>query len=194
MKIAIQKKGRLNDVSSNFLKTQQINLPSEIKRDLVINSGNNQIFLLRDDDIPNIVNSNIADCGIVGNDVLTEYQLTKKKTNIQIVEQFAQSACRLSIASPFKNLSLSDLKNKTIATSFPNIVKNWLKSNKIKAKVVVLSGSVELAVNIGYADVICDLVSSGQTLKENGLFENIKIKDVYPVLIKNKNFKEELCK
>jgi ATP phosphoribosyltransferase len=123
MKIAIQKSGRLNELSNNILLQKNIYLPQQLERKLIIDLPPNKIYLLRDDDIPNLVNLNVADCGIVGNDVLDEYLDQQTQNNIKIVKKLNDQKCRLSIASKTKTLNLNDLNGKTIATSFPNTLR-----------------------------------------------------------------------
>jgi ATP phosphoribosyltransferase len=123
---------------------------------------------LRDDDIPQYIEDNVADAGVVGENVFTEKQ---KKNELIRKLDFAQ--CRLSIAIPRSDnySGASWLEGKNIATSYPNIVRQFLMKNKIKAGIHEISGSVEIAPGIGLADAICDIVSSGSTLLSNGLKE-----------------------
>lgn len=189
LKIAIQKSGRLNEDSIkllreigiefnnglNKLKAEAVNFPLEV-------------FLLRDDDIPQYVEDGVADIGIVGMNVLLE-----KKKNVKIVDRLGFGKCRLSIAVPraTEYTSLKSLQGKRIATSYSGIVKEYLAVNKIDAEIHEISGSVEIAPGIGLADAICDLVSSGSTLFSNGLKETEVILRSEAVLIANKDLDEE---
>ena len=171
IKIAVQKKGRLSEQSINLLKKCGISF-SQTSNKLIIRSTSMpvDILLVRDDDIPNLVNQGIADMGIVGNNVLDE-QESSGKCNLLIKEvMLGFSKCRLSLAAP-KSKNFDDLNGLTIATSYPGILKKYLNENNIKANIVEIHGSVELTPFIGIADLICDLVSTGATLESNNLEE-----------------------
>ncbi|MBP7498202.1 MAG: ATP phosphoribosyltransferase [Bacteroidales bacterium] len=175
LRIAIQKSGRLNDDSLRLIKECGIIFSNGAGK-LRAEADNFplDILYLRDDDIPQYVADNVADIGIVGENVFLE----RNKQEADIIIRLGFSKCRLSIAFPkskqFNNLQ--DLNGLNIATSYPVILDNFLRTNKINAKIHEISGSVEIAPSIGLADVICDLVSSGSTLLTNGL------KEVYTVL------------
>lgn len=189
IKIAIQKSGRLYDNSLQLLKECSIEL----------NNGNRQLkalaldfpleaYFLRDDDIPQYVFDNVADIGIVGENVLLE-----KNKNIEIVSKLGFSRCRLSIAAPKELMydSISDLEGLKIATSYTSLLKDFLDKNNVKADIHEISGSVEIAPGIGLADAICDLVSSGSTLFTNGLKEVEVILQSEAVLVANRNLSQE---
>jgi ATP phosphoribosyltransferase len=189
IKIAIQKSGRLYDHSLQLLKECGIEL----------NNGNRQLkafaldfpleaYFLRDDDIPQYVFDNVADIGIVGENVLLE-----KNKEIEVVSKLGFGRCRLSIAVP-KNLnyhSIKDLQGLKIATSYAILLQKFLDDNNVKADIHEISGSVEIAPGIGLADAICDLVSSGSTLFTNGLKEVEVILNSEAVLVANKNLSGE---
>ena len=142
-----------------------------------------QILFLRDDDIPECVADAIADAGIVGENVYSE-----KGKSLKISERLGFARCRLSLAVP-KNLkynSPGDLNGLNIATSYPRILKSYLKRNKIKASIHEISGSVEIAPGIGLADAIFDIVSTGSTLLGNGLREVETVLQSEAVLVTNK--------
>lgn len=183
--IAIQKNGRLSEESRQLIKKSGINFSSRDDK-LLAKSSNLPIDILfvRSDDIPSLVSNGDADIAIVGENVLIEKTLFTK-SNIDKVLNLGFSKCRLSFATPYKK-SLN-LKNKKIATSYPNIVKKYLKDNKIEASVTNIHGSVELTPYIGMSDCICDLVSSGATLEANNLIEQEVILNSQAVLIKYKN-------
>lgn len=169
LKIAIQKSGRLTEDSLNLLNECGIKL-SKGDGKLISLSTNFpiSILFLRDDDIPQYVFDGVADIGIVGENIVLE-----KSKNLNIVERLGFAKCRLSFALPkssdYKDLaSLNGLK---IATTYPKILENFLIDNNINAEIHEINGSVEIAPNIGLADVIFDLVSSGSTLISNGLKE-----------------------
>jgi ATP phosphoribosyltransferase len=183
--IAIQKNGRLSDQSRDLIKQSGINFTA--KGDKLLAKSNNlpiDILFVRSDDIPSLVSNGDADIAIVGENILIEKSLFKK-TNISKVLELGFSKCRLSFAAP-QNFSMKSVKNKKIATSYPNTVKKYLLDNKITANVVNIHGSVELTPYIGMADCICDLVSSGATLEANNLKELEVILESQAVLIQNK--------
>lgn len=192
LKIAIQKSGRLYDHSLQLLKECGIEL----------NNGNRQLkafaldfpleaYFLRDDDIPQYVFDNVADIGIVGENVLLE-----KNKDIEIVSKLGFGRCRLSIAVP-KNLNYTepkDLQGLKIATSYTTLLQNYLDEKSVKAEIHEISGSVEIAPGIGLADAICDLVSSGSTLFTNGLKEVEVVLNSEAVLVANRNLGPEKTK
>jgi len=184
LKIAIQKSGRLNDKSIKLLKDCGIS----------INNGNDQLkasarnfplelLYLRNGDIPQYVEDGVADIAIVGENILAE-----DKKEIEIVEKLGFAKCRLSIAVPKDTVysDLSYLEGKKIATSYPNSLRKFLDINGVVADIHKISGSVEIAPNIGLADAICDLVSSGSTLFKNSLKEVEIISPSEACLIRSK--------
>ena len=169
LKIAIQKSGRLNEDSLKILKECGISIDNGI--DQLKASASNfplEVLFLRNSDIPQYLIDGVVDVAIIGENLLIE-----QEKDIEIIEYLGFSKCKLSIATP-KNASyqsLNDLEGKKIATSYPNTLKSFLKKNNVTAELHEISGSVEIAPNIGLADAICDLVSSGNTLFKNGLEE-----------------------
>ncbi len=169
LKIAIQKSGRLNEDSLRLLKECGVSIDNGV--DKLKASASNfpiDVLFLRNSDIPQYLRDGVVDAAIIGENTLIE-----KDLGIQVVEYLGFSKCKLSIATP-KGLiynGLSDLNGKKIATSYPNTLINFLNKNNISAEIHEISGSVEIAPNIGLADAICDLVSSGSTLFKNGLEE-----------------------
>jgi len=181
--IAIQRKGRLFESSKNILLKSGINFSTSGERLLARSSNMNvDILLVRDDDIPSLISKGVADLGIVGQNVLAEQTATNKKITAKTVLNLGFSRCKLAFAKP-SNSKLRSLKNKTIATSYPALVKNYLKKRKINAEVIKINGSVELTPYIGIADCICDLVSSGATLEANNLIEFKTLMESEAVLI-----------
>lgn len=184
LRIAVQKSGRLSEDSLKLLKECGIGVPNG-NNQLKINAENfdAEILFLRDDDIPEYVQDGVADIGFVGENVVLE-----KNKLADIVERLGYGKCRLSIALPKarKKRTVTDLDGMKIATSYPFILNKWLKQNKIKADIHVISGSVEIAPRIGLADAICDLVSSGSTLFSNELYEFETILKSEAVLISGK--------
>ena len=185
LKIAIQKKGRLSDDSTELFKACGIKFRASSGSLKASSSNFDADFLfLRDDDIPGYVEDGIADIGIVGENVLEE-----KKAEVWKVKKLGFSKCRLSIAIPreVNYEGIQQLHNKQIATSYPNILGKYLKSQNISADIHEISGSVEIAPSIGLAEAICDIVSTGSTLLSNGLKEVEKIFTSEAVLIANNN-------
>lgn len=184
LRIAIQKSGRLNEDSINLLTECGIKINTG-KRELKSSARNFplEVLYLRDDDIPQYVADGVADVGIVGENVLYE-----KKEKVDVAERLGFGHCRLSIAVPenFKYRSIKDLEGKKIATSYPVLLKKFLKENNVKADIHTISGSVEIAPGIGLAHAICDLVSTGSTLLSNGLKEVEVILDSEAALISDK--------
>lgn len=169
LKIAIQKSGRLSEDSLQLLKECGISLDGSANS-LIIPSRNFpvDVLYLRNSDIPQYLEDGVADVAILGENTLIE---TEKKIKVELSLGF--SKCRVSIAIP-KGQSysgMSNLNGKRLATSYPNTVKAYLAKNGIDAEIHEISGSVEIAPNLGLADAICDIVSSGSTLFTNGLKE-----------------------
>lgn len=189
LKIAIQKSGRLSESSLKLLKECGIEFDNGLNK-LKAEAFNFplEVFFLRDDDIPQYVEDGVADIGIVGENVMLE-----KNRSVKLVDKLGFGKCRLSIAIPKdqKYKSIKDFNGKRFATSYPLILEDYLKKNKIKAEIQEISGSVEIAPGIGLADAICDLVSSGSTLFTNGLKEVEVILKSESVLIANKKLKKE---
>ena len=169
LRIAVQKSGRLNEDSMRILK--DIGISIDNGKDQLKASARNfpvEVFYLRNGDIPQYLKDGVVDAAIIGENVLIE-----KGNGINVVEKLGFSACRVCIAVPksVKYSSINDLEGKRIATSYPNTVQNYLEANGVKANLHIINGSVEIAPNIGLADAICDIVSSGSTLFKNNLKE-----------------------
>ena len=181
LKIAIQKSGRLSEDSVLLLKECGVRFQSGVGK-LRADAENFplEIYFLRDDDIPEYVSDAVADIGIVGENVLLE---TGKQ--VKTIKKLGFGKCRLSVAVPrgFEYKTANDLRDKRIATSYPNILANFLKQQNINADIHTISGSVEIAPGIGLAEAICDLVGSGSTLFSNGLREVETIMESEAVLI-----------
>jgi ATP phosphoribosyltransferase len=189
LKIAVQKSGRLYEDSIKLLKDCGIDIKNGMNK-LKAEAGNFplEVFFLRDDDIPQYVEDHVADIGIVGENVLFE-----KQKQVQVVEQLGFSKCRLSVAVQKGDnyTGCNFLDGKTIATSYPVLVQQYLDKNNIKAEIHEISGSVEIAPGIGLSDAIVDLVSSGSTLFMNGLKEVEVILKSEAVLVRNNDLSEE---
>ena len=170
LKIAVQKSGRLHDVTMQLLRECGISFNNGGQHRLHAHATNFpiQLLFLRDDDIPECVADGAADAGIVGENVYLE-----KDKKLKISEKLGFAKCRLSISLPVHKdfHHIKDLSGLKIATSYPNILKNYLKKHQIKATIHEINGSVEIAPGIGLADAVFDIVSTGSTLFSNGLKE-----------------------
>ena len=189
LRIAVQSKGRLFDDTMNLLSEADIKV-SASKRTLLVQSTNFpiEVLYLRDDDIPQSVASGVADIGIVG-----ENEFVERGENAQIIDRLGFSKCRLSLAIP-KKIDYTGLKwfdGKKIATSYPNILRNFMKKNGVNADIHVITGSVEISPGIGLADGIFDIVSSGSTLISNNLAEVEVVMKSEALLIGNWNMDEQ---
>jgi ATP phosphoribosyltransferase len=185
LKVAVQKKGRLNEKSIKLLKESGINISNGTSS--LRSEARNfpiEILFLRDDDIPQYVEQQVADIGILG-----ENEVLEKEKNIEIVEQLGFAHCRLSLAIPKPDsyAGLSYFNNKKVATSYPNILNGYFAKNNISAEIEEISGSVEISPSIGISDAICDIVSTGSTLLTNGLKEVETVIKSQAVLVANKN-------
>jgi ATP phosphoribosyltransferase len=189
LKIAVQKSGRLNEKSISLLKNCGIHI--ENGKDQLKASASNfplDVLYLRNGDIPQYVEDGVADLAIVGENLLVESQ-----NNIEIVRRLGFSKCKLSLAVPkeanYKDASF--FEGKKVATSYPNTLKAYLEKNNVNAEIHLIKGSVEIAPNIGLAEGICDLVSSGSTLFKNGLKETDTILTSEACLVKSSKLTDE---
>lgn len=189
LKIAIQKSGRLSENSrklleecgikfsngTGVLKARSVNFPVEI-------------LFLRDDDIPQYVEQQVADIGILGENMVFE-----KNKDVEIIEQLGFAQCRLSLAIPKEETYTGPdyFNNKRVATSYPRLLSEYFRKNNIRAEIEEISGSVEIAPGIGLADAVCDIVSSGSTLLTNGLREVTSILKSQAVIIAGSRLSEE---
>ncbi len=169
IRIAIQKSGRLNEDSLKILKDCGISIDNG-KDQLKANARNfpMEVFYLRNGDIPQYLKDGVVDLAIIGENILVE-----KGEGIAIAEKLNFSKCKVAMAIPKSKeyASFKDFEGKRIATSYPNTVQKFLDAKGIKADLHIINGSVEIAPNIGLADAICDIVSSGSTLFKNNLKE-----------------------
>ena len=181
LKIAIQKSGRLNEKSVEILKN--CGLSFENYKSSLISTVTNfplEILFLRDDDIPEYVQDGIADLGIVGENVIVE-----TGANVSYLQKLGFGKCSLKIA--VKNdsdiNSVAQLNGKVIATSYPVILEKFLKANQVEAQIRNISGSVEIGPGLGLSDAIFDIVSTGGTLKNNGLRPFTSVMDSQAALV-----------
>ena len=188
LKIAVQTKGRLNEDSLKLIDEAGIKLPLSTRK--LISTASNfplEALFLRDDDIPQAVAMGVADIGIVG-----ENEMLEKKEDVVVAKRLGFSKCRLSLAIP-KDDEYSGIEyfnGKKIATSYPEILKDYFMKNNINAEIHVITGSVEIAPGIGLADAIFDIVSSGSTLVSNRLKEVEVVVKSEAVLVANPNLSE----
>ena len=181
IRLALQKSGRLNQDSLKLLKDCGISIDNG--KDQLKASAHNfpmEVFFLRNGDIPKYLRDGVVDLAIVGENLLME-----KGMDLNVIERLGFSKCRVSIAFPkgVEFMGVKDLQGKRIATAYPNTVKFFLEKNNIKADLHIINGSVEIAPNIGLADAICDIVSSGSTLFKNNLKEVVEISTSQAVLV-----------
>lgn len=190
LRIAVQKKGRLSDESLKLLKAIGVKL--SIRDRLLIAHSTNlpiDLLLVRDDDIPGLVMDGIADLGFIGENELEEKMLERQAADepaeYKQLKRLEYGGCRLSIAvtNEFKYESVESFEGKSIATTYPQLLKRYLSEKGVNAQTVMLTGSVEVAPRAGIADAICDLVSTGATLDANGLYEAEEIFRSKAVLI-----------
>lgn len=189
LRIAVQSKGRLFEDTMNLLAEADIKINAG-KRTLLVQSSNFplEVLYLRDDDIPQSVAGGVADIGVVG-----ENEFMERGEDAEIISRLGFSRCRLSLAIP-KDIDYHGIEwfnGKKIATSYPNILRNYLEKNRIKTDIHVITGSVEISPGIGLADGIFDIVSSGSTLVSNNLREVEVVMKSEALLIGNKQLNVE---
>ncbi len=178
LKVALQKSGRLTENSLDLLV--RCGLKYSRGKDQLMCYGENMpldILFVRDDDIPDLVQQDVCDLGIVGLNVIEEKRIAFEARGVSpMFEQLVTldyGRCRLSIAVPegTEYKDARSLRGKRIATTYPNILGRYLRDKDVQAEIVTLSGAVEIAPRLGRADFICDLVSTGSTLVANHLWE-----------------------
>ena len=189
LRIAVQSKGRLFEDTMNLLAEADIKI-SASKRTLLVQSGNFplEVLYLRDDDIPQSVASGVADIGVVG-----ENEFVERGEDADIISRLGFSQCRLSLAIPkeIEYRGVNWFNGKKIATSYPNILRKYMKEKGVDCEIHVITGSVEISPGIGLADGIFDIVSSGSTLVSNNLREVEVVMQSEALLIGNKNMSKD---
>ena len=191
LKIVIPNKGQLADPTQKLLREAGY-LRSHHPRDLVVSDPENDVefFFLRPRDVATYVGEGTLDFGITGKDLLLD---SKSKANSIMDLGFGQSSFRIAMPSIKDTKDISSLNNLRIATSYPNILKDWLTKSGLKAEIVVLDGAVENAVRLGVADAVADVVDTGTTLKQAGLvIIGEPILQSQAVLLKGKNTKDSI--
>lgn len=185
LRVAVQSKGRLYDDTMRLFAEADIKI-SPKERTLLVKTSNFplEVLYLRDDDIPQSVAGGVADVGIVGENEYAEHE-----EDVEIVSRLGYSRCRLSLAVP-KDVEYTGIgwfNGRKIATSYPRILKRFLREHSIQSEIHVITGSVEISPGIGLADSIFDIVSSGSTLVNNNLREVETVMESEAVLIGNKH-------
>lgn len=191
LRIAVQKSGRLTDLSLDLLTRCGLKLSRG--KDQLMCYGENMpldVLFVRDDDIPDLVQEDVCDLGIVGANVIEEKRLAMSargtQPTFQQVQRLDYGRCRLAIAVPdeYPYSGLGSIAGRRIATTYPHVLGRYLRENGIQAEIVTLSGAVEIAPRLGRADLICDLVSTGSTLRANHLREVATVLESEAVLVR----------
>jgi ATP phosphoribosyltransferase len=191
LKLAVQKSGRLTDPSLDLLTRCGLKLSRG--KDQLMGFGENlplDVLFVRDDDIPDLVQEDVCDLGLVGLNVLEERRLELAargaQARFEVLRNLDFGRCRLSLAVPDGTAfdGIGSLRGKRIATTYPFMLERFLREQGIDAEIVKLSGAVEIAPRLGRADLICDLVSTGSTLQANHLREALTILESHAVLIR----------
>ena len=191
LKLAVQKSGRLTDPSLDMLTRCGLKLSRG--KDQLMGFGENMpldVLFVRDDDIPDLVQEDVCDLGLVGLNVLEEKRLELRErghaARFQMIRTLDFGRCRLSLAVPegFTYEGANSIRGKRIATTYPYLLQKYLRERDIAADIVTLSGAVEIAPRLGRADLICDLVSTGSTLQANHLREVETVMESHAVIIR----------
>jgi ATP phosphoribosyltransferase len=191
LKVAVQKSGRLTDPSLDLLSRCGIKLSRG--KDQLMGFGENlplDVLFVRDDDIPDLVQEDVCDLGVVGLNVLEEKRLELAARGhpprFYPVRALDFGRCRLSLAIPLERMwaGVESLNGQRIATTYPFLLERYLRERELRAEIVTLSGAVEIAPRLGRADVICDLVATGSTLQANHLREVETVLESHAVLIR----------
>ncbi|MBS0379577.1 MAG: ATP phosphoribosyltransferase [Proteobacteria bacterium] len=191
LKLAVQKSGRLSDPSLELLGRCGLKLSRG--KDQLLGFGENMpldVLFVRDDDIPDLVEEDVCDLGLIGRNVLEEKRLELaaqgRAARFETVRTLDFGRCRLSLAVPQESpwSGLESLRGRRIATTYPYLLGDFLRARGIRAEIVTLSGAVEIAPRLGRADLICDLVSTGSTLAANHLREVETVLESQALLIR----------
>ena len=191
LKLAVQKSGRLTDPSLDLLARCGLKLSRG--KDQLVGYGENlplDVLFVRDDDIPDLVQEDVCDLGLVGLNVLEEKRLELAARGhpprFSSVRSLDYGRCRLALAIPLELAwdGLQSVRGKRIATTYPYLLERYLRERDVAAEIVTLSGAVEIAPRLGRADLICDLVATGSTLQANHLREVETVLECHAVLIR----------
>lgn len=168
IRIVIQKHGRLEDPSLDFIESLGLKFDKSQLGNLIIQCTNAPIELLfvRNSDIPEYIKNGVADFGIVGENVIYE-----RGEKYKVLKKLGFGRCQLVVAVPEESIikKISDLQSERVATSYPNSLKTFLKQNNVNASIIIINGSVEIAPELNLADAICDITQTGNTLKKHDL-------------------------
>lgn len=191
LRIAIQKSGRLNPESMAFLNSLGLTFVPSSALTQTCTNFDLSILLVRDDDIPEFVSRGVADFGIVGQNVLME-----ETADAEMVMSLPFGLCKLSIATPETSAikKPEDLEGERIATTYPRLLRKYLRQKGINAAIIPITGSVEIAPELNLADAVCDLVQTGTTLKAHNLLPIVTILESQAVLIESPFQKESKTK
>ena len=191
LKIAVQKSDRIANDFLSLLSNCGLQTSGAMKK-LYCNfvDFKLEIYFVRGGDIPVLMQEQF-DIAVLGMDSFLQYQMAN---NAEIVRNLGFSKCHLSFAgkNSSQNWDIQQLQNKTIATSYTNILQDFLDKNSITSNIVKMSGSVETSIELGFADYIFDIVQTGSTLMQQGLTELKSVLNLEAILIKNKNFSSEV--
>ena len=191
LKIALPNKGRLSQKIYDLLNSAGLNLEAKDERSLKINTKDNkfQLIFVRAADIPNFLDSKVADIGFTGRDIVVE-----KEIDLDVIKEFSFGKCDMVVAIP-EEMNIENVKdlpnNLRVATSFPNIAKKYFEKLGKNAKVSEIMGAVEITPSLGFCDCVIDITSTGTTLKSNRLKIIDKILSSSTVLVKRKDLDEE---
>ncbi len=191
LKIAIPNKGRLSEKIYNLLSSAGLNFPSKNERTLQVTThdGKYSLIFVRTQDIPKFVEDGVADIGFTGFDIVTE-----TKVDVDKILDLDFGQCDMIVAvkeeDPFDKAS--DLPSEIkVATSFPNIAKDYFDRIGKNAKIIEVSGATEITPRLGLSNVVVDITSSGSTLKSNKLKIIDKILSSSAVIIARKGLSPE---
>jgi len=175
-------KGRIFEEAAELLRQADFQLPPEFddSRKLIVDipEENMRFILAKPMDVTTYVEYGVADLGIAGKDVMLE-----EERDVYELLDLNISKCHLAVAG-LPNAKKSEIAQK-VATKYPNVASTYFREQGEQVEIIKLNGSIELAPLIGLADRIVDIVSTGQTLKENGLVELEHIEDITSRLIVN---------
>jgi len=187
--IAVQKSGRLSELSRGLLKDAGLRIQNG--RNALTARVENfpaDLMFVRDDDIPTFVADGVCEFGIVGGNVLEEFALGEPEARLEVAAPLGFGRCSLKLAAPeaIEWTGPETLEGARIATSYPRLVRRWLDERGVSATVVTMNGAVELAPRLRIAGFVCDLVSTGATLEANGLRPVETVLDSEAVLIRTR--------
>jgi ATP phosphoribosyltransferase len=166
LRVAVPNKGVLSEAAISMLKEAGYVVRRDPKDLHVIDkTAGIEFFYLRPRDIATYVGSGSLDAGFTGMDLLVDSESSAKS-----IASLGFGASTLRFAGPIgRFLDVAELEGRSVATAYPNLVKNYLQTKGVNAKVITLDGAVEVAVRLGVAEAVADVVSTGSTLRQAGL-------------------------